>query len=100
MLYTEFYRQNKELIDTHLLPITNGYSMNIHGGKPAIMYQKWAWELATKMQESGCLAVQNRPIYTYETENGETYKAYNYSIMSLRFGLLGKLIHSKVLKDV
>lgn len=45
----EFYEKNKELIDEHLLPIISG---NIIGGRPAIMYRKWAWDLASKIHRA------------------------------------------------
>ena len=43
MLYSQFYRENKEVIDTEILPYVSSYNLGLDGGRPRIMYRKWSW---------------------------------------------------------
>lgn len=97
MTYRQFYLENKQEIDTHLIPLLSPGNSRIVGGRHKIMYQQWAWNLAVKIQESGCLGflITRRPIYIQHNDDLGVWKEWDYARMEFVFSLLGKLIIKK-----
>ena len=96
MLYSQFYKKNKELIDENLLPLISPNLSWIVGGNHQIIYKKWAWDLAIKMQDSLVFThLKRRPICFIDNCEGEDFYNFDYSSMERNFVLLAKLIIQK-----
>ncbi len=99
MLYSQFYRENKEVIDTEILPYVSSYNLGLDGGRPRIMYRKWSWDLAIKLQDTCFGHLKRNPIYTIAYHNGEPFREWDYARMERAFALLGLLILKHIYKQ-
>ena len=93
MLLSRFYKENKELIDTNLVPLLPPEGINLIGGKPAIMYQKWAWKLVSLMEDAGW-GITMREL-EYNPDADEEYYADNWGSIYTSFVILGKMLRRR-----
>lgn len=98
MLYSQFYKENKEVIDTEILPYVSS-NLSLCGGRHRIMYRKWSWDLAIKLQDTCFGHLKRNPIYTIAYHNGEPFREWDYARMERAFALLGVLILTRIYKQ-